>query len=211
MRKLLAMVSFVLMSSAASAVSMDESAPDVLVNQTVQEVLDIVKKDSAVLTNETRLNELVDAKIVPHFNFARMTKLAVGKAWRSATPEQQQVLNSEFRTMLVRTYTKVFTAYRDPKVTVKPVQVTPETKETTVKLLITISDGRTVKVEYEMERAGLGWKVFDVTVEGISLVTSYRGSFGDEIQQNGVDGLVKKLTEMNRAVLVSSNKRAQAK
>ncbi|MEQ1533726.1 MAG: ABC transporter substrate-binding protein [Sideroxydans sp.] len=211
MRKLFAMVSFVLMSSAASAVSMDESAPDVLVNQTVQEVLDIVKKDSAVLTNETRLNELVDAKIVPHFNFARMTKLAVGKAWRTATPEQQQVLNSEFRTMLVRTYTKVFTAYRDPKVTVKPVQVTPETKETTVKLLITISDGRTVKVEYEMERAGLGWKVFDVTVEGISLVTSYRGSFGDEIQQNGVDGLVKKLTEMNHAALVSSNKRAQVK
>lgn len=211
MRKLFLILSLVLLSSTANAASMDESAPDVLVQQTVQEVLDIVKKDSAVLSNETRLNELVDAKVVPHFDFTRMTKLAVGKAWRTATPEQQQALNSEFRVLLVRTYTKVFTAYRDPQVKVKPMQVAPEAKEATVKLLIKISDGRTIKIDYEMGRAGLGWKVFDVTVEGISLVSSYRGSFGDEIQQNGVEGLIKKLTEMNRAALVSSNKKAQAK
>lgn len=171
--------------------------PDVLIRDTVHEVLAIIQRDPGVLSNENRLVELADAKVLPHFDFARMTRLAVGRGWRTATPEQQQALTAEFRTLLVRTYTKVFTTYRDPKVEVKPLQLAADAKEATVQTVISVT-GKTVKVDYEMKKTPGGWKAFDVSVEGVSLVTSYRGSFADEIQQHGVDGLIAKLTETNR-------------
>jgi phospholipid transport system substrate-binding protein len=195
----------------ASAQAEEVPPPDVLIEQTMHEVLDIIKKDSALLSDEKRLLELVDAKILPHFDFSRMTKLAVGKAWRTATAEQKQSLTNEFRTMLVRTYTKVFTTYKNPKVETKRVQVAAGVEEIPVRTIISFSDGRSAKVEYEMEKTPSGWKAFDVTLEGVSLVTSYRGSFGDQIQQAGIDGLIQKLAETNRNATAASAKRAQAK
>jgi phospholipid transport system substrate-binding protein len=195
----------------ASAQAEEVPPPDVLIEQTMHEVLDIIKKDSALLSDEKRLLELVDAKILPHFDFSRMTKLAVGKAWRTATAEQKQSLTNEFRTMLVRTYTKVFTTYKNPKVETKRVQVAAGVEEIPVRTIISFSDGRSAKVEYEMEKTPSGWKAFDVTLEGVSLVTSYRGSFGDQIQQAGIDGLIQQLAETNRNATAASAKRAQAK
>jgi phospholipid transport system substrate-binding protein len=213
MRKLIAGFGLLVVSVLPlSAMAEEVLSPDMLIEQTMSEVLEIFKKDTALLTDEARLLELVDAKILPHFDFARMTKLAVGKAWRTATPEQKQSLTNEFRTMLVRTYTKVFTTYKNPKVETKHVQVADGVEEIPVKTIISFNDGRSVKVEYEMEKTPTGWKAFDVTLEGVSLVTSYRGSFGDQIQQAGVDGLIQKLAETNRSASASSKARkAQSK
>jgi phospholipid transport system substrate-binding protein len=184
--------------------------PDVLIKTTVHEVLEIVNNDRRIISNQKRLLELVDAKILPHFDFQRMTQLAVGRGWRTATEPQKQALVTEFRTMLVRTYTKVFSTYPDPKVEVKPVKMDAGAVETTVHTLIRISSGKTVVVDYEMKLTETGWKAFDVTVEGVSLVTSYRGSFADQIQQAGIDGLIKALAEKNiSASNGATNKKAQ--
>ncbi len=174
-------------------------SPDVLIDNTVREVMQIVNTDRGIVSNQKRLLELVDAKILPHFDFTRMTQLAVGRSWRTATTEQKQALTAEFRTMLVRTYTKVFITYPDPKVEVKPVKLGSDDAETTVRTVIRLKSGQAVTIDYEMQKSPTGWKAFDVTVEGVSLVTSYRGSFADQIQQVGIDGLVQALADKNLA------------
>jgi phospholipid transport system substrate-binding protein len=143
--------------------------------------------------------EMVDAKVLPHFNFEHMTKLAVGKSWRTATDEQKKQLMSEFRILLVRTYTKAFTSYRDQVVEVKPFKLDPAASEVTIKTAI-VKPGsqQPILVNYDMEKMPDGWKVYDLTVEGVSLVTSYRGTFADQIQQVGIDGLIKTLADKNR-------------
>lgn len=185
-------------------------APDVLIKDTVREVMQIVKSDSGIVGDQQRLVELVDAKILPHFDFTRMTQLAVGRGWRTTTTEQKQVLTAEFRTMLVRTYTKVFITYPDPRVEVKPTKLGSDEAEATVRTVIHLKGGQAVSIDYEMEKTPSGWKAFDVTVEGASLVTSYRGSFADQIQQTGIDGLIKALTDKNaNANRVAMQKKAQ--
>ncbi len=173
--------------------------PDELVRDTVHEVMLIVNYDKTLVSNQARLLRLVEAKILPHFDFERMTKLAVGRGWRTASVEQKQALILEFRTLLVRTYTKVFVTYPDPKIEIKPIKLDDAATEITVRSVIRISGGQVVIVDYEMEKTATGWKAFDVTVEGVSLVTSYRGSFADQIQQTGIDGLIKALADKNLA------------
>ncbi len=198
-----------LVLSIASVARADAPAPDALIEETVREVLVIVKGDSGIMSNQKRLIELVDAKILPHFDFTRMTQLAVGRSWRTATSEQKQSLTTEFRTMLVRTYTKVFVNYPDPKVEVKPAKMEGGATEATVRTVIHLNSSKSATVDYEMEKTENGWKAFDVTVEGVSLVTSYRGSFADQIQQAGVDGLIKALADKNaEASRASSVKKA---
>jgi phospholipid transport system substrate-binding protein len=177
----------------------DVPDPDVLIKNTVRDVLDVVRNDKDMRSgNQKKLLELVDAKVLPHFDFERMTKLAVGKSWRTATPEQKHALIAEFRTMLVRTYTKAFTSYRDQSVEVKPFKLDIAADEVTVKTAI-IKPGsqQSVLVDYDMEKTPAGWKVYDLTVEGVSLVTSYRGTFADQVQQVGIDGLIKTLVDKN--------------
>ncbi len=211
MKKPLAAYFVAAVLSLATAAQADESSPDGLIQGTVREVLEIVKSDTGIVSNQKRLLELVDAKILPHFDFARMTQLAVGRGWRTTTAEQKQALVAEFRTMLVRTYTKVFSTYPDPKVEVKPVKLDDGATETTVRTVIRIRDGKSVTVDYEMQKTVTGWKAFDVTVEGVSLVTSYRGSFADQIQQTGIDGLIKALADKNLAASHSATqKKAQS-
>ncbi|GAB5605451.1 MlaC/ttg2D family ABC transporter substrate-binding protein [Sideroxyarcus sp. TK5] len=181
----------------------DKATPDGLIIATVREVLTIVKQDKTIVSDQPRLLALVDAKILPHFDFKRMTQLAVGRPWRAATPEQKEALVREFRTMLVRTYTKVFSTYPDPEVEVKSARMLAE-DESTVRSVIRVPDGRVVTVDYEMKRSDGHWKAFDVTVEGISLVTSYRGSFADEIKLVGIDGLIRTLSEKNRNAAAES-------
>ena len=180
----------------------DESNPDGMIMNTVDKVLEIVRKDQAIVTDRQRLFALVETTIVPHFDFARMTRLAVGRPWRDATPEQKTALTAEFRNLLVRTYTVTFSNYVEPKIDLKSVRMLDK-NEATVLTEIVISDGRTVAVNYEMRKSDGGWKVFDVVVEGISLVTSYRTSFADQIGRDGIDGLIRSLVEKNQASQVA--------
>jgi phospholipid transport system substrate-binding protein len=199
MKKILLLLTGLMLSLSPLARA-DGPDPDVLIKDTVREVLDIVRADKDLRSgNQTKMLELVDAKVLPHFNFEHMTKLAVGKSWRTATPEQKQALMTEFRVMLVRTYTKAFTSYRDQVVEVKPFKLDAAATEVTVKTAI-VKPGsqQTILVDYDMEKSPTGWKVYDLTVEGVSLVTSYRGTFADQIQQIGIDGLIKTLEDKNK-------------
>lgn len=190
----------------------DVVAPDVLINTTVQEVLAIVKQDKDIQAgNQKKILELVDAKVLPHFDFSRMTQLAVGKSWRTATPEQKQALVTQFRNMLVRTYTKAFTVYRDQTVEVKPFKMAADATEATVKTLINKPGAQPVPVDYEMKKSANGWKAFDVSIEGVSMVMSYRGTFDTQIQQNGIDGLIKMLSDNNISAANVSLRKAEAK
>jgi phospholipid transport system substrate-binding protein len=205
MKKLLVLLSGLMLCLSPLARA-DAPDPDVLIKDTVRDVLNIVRNDKDLRSgNQKKMLELVDAKVLPHFNFEHMTKLAVGKSWRTATQEQKQALMSEFRILLVRTYTKAFTSYRDQTVEVKPLKLDISMTEVTVKTAI-VKPGsqQQVLVDYDMEKTPNGWKVYDLTVEGVSLVTSYRGTFADQVQQGGVDGLLKTLVDKNKSAAVNA-------
>jgi len=176
-------------------------APDVLVKNTTQEVIAVIKQDKDIQSGQTKkLLGLVEAKVLPHFNFTRMTRLAVGKNWPKATPAQQQELVKEFRTLLVRTYSGALTSFRDQSIEVKPLKMQAGDMDTTVKTQVIQTSGQQpITIDYNMEKTTDGWKVYDVTVGGVSLVTNYRGSFETQIRQGGVDGLVKTLAEKNHS------------
>ncbi len=182
--------------------SAKEMAPDQLVKSTVDEVITILKQDDGIKKgNKDRVLDLIETKILPHFNFTRMTRLAMGKNWSKAEPQQQKVLVSEFQTLLVRTYSNALTNYRDEVIEVAPLAPQPDAKSTTVKTRVIQGRGREpVPIEYSMEKTDKGWKVYDVIVAGVSLVTNYRSSFNSEIRKTGVDGLIATLTKKNKSL-----------
>lgn len=187
-------------------------APDVLIDTTVRDVIAIVKQDKDIQAgNQKKILDLVDAKVLPHFDFVRMTQLAVGKYWRTATNEQKQALVTEFRNMLVRTYTKAFTVYRDQTVEMKPFRMAADATEATVKTTINKPGVPPVPVDYEMRKTNDGWKAFDVSIEGVSMVNSYRGTFGTQIEQNGIDGLIKTLVDKNASAANVALQKAETK
>jgi len=210
LQKIILCVSICSMAGAARA---ELIAPDVLIDKTVQEVISIIKHDKDIQAGDQRkILMLVDAKVLPHFDFERMTQLAVGKYWRTATPEQKRALVTEFRNMLVRTYTKVFTVYRDQTVEVKPLKTGAEgTDEVTVKTVISKPGTQPVLVDYEMKKYAMGWKAFDISIEGVSMVMSYRGTFATQIQQGGIDGLIKTLSDKNINAADSDLRKVDAK
>lgn len=198
MTKLFNLLLGVLMISMLGIARADVAAPDVLIKNTVQDVTTIIKRDQEIQAgNQKKILALVDSKVLPNFDFTRMTQLAVGKYWRTATPEQKQSLVTEFRNMLVRTYTKVFTVYRDQAIEVKPLKMAADATEATVLTVISKPGTPPVLVNYEMKKAADGWKAFDITIEGVSMVMSYRGTFASEIQDKGIDGLIKTLADKN--------------
>ena len=212
MKKIFAIWLGVLLAIAASNVRADVPEPDVLIKNTVQDVLAIVKQDKDIQAgNQKKILDLVDAKVLPHFDFERMTRLAVGKNWRTATPEQKQTLVTEFRNLLVRTYTKAFTVYRDQTVEVKQFKMPPGATEVTVKTVIIKPGEPNIPVDYDMEKTATGWKAYDLAVEGVSLVTNYRSTFSDQVQQNGIDGLIKTLVEKNQVAANAPLRKAESK
>lgn len=209
MKKLFLVVSLFLMAGIAQA---EIIAPDVLIKDTAQDVITIVKQDKDIQSgNQKKILALVDAKILPNFDFTRMTQLAAGKYWRQATPEQKKALVSEFRNMLVRTYTKAFTMYKDQTIEVKPLKLAATDTETTVKTQIIKVGGQPTAVDYQMKKAADGWKVFDVVIEGVSMVTSYRGTFSSQIEQSGIDSLIKSLADMNAGAANGTLKKVEVK
>jgi phospholipid transport system substrate-binding protein len=192
---------------ATAAVVAAELAPDVLVKETSQDVLEIVKKDKDIQAgNKQKIYALVDAKVLPHFDFKRMTQLAVGKSWRQATPVQQEALVKEFRALLVRTYSTSLSTYKNQVIDYKPLRMQPEDTDVTVKTVVRQPGGQPIPIDYSLQKNADGWKVYDVVVDNISLVTNYRGSFASEIRQSGIDGLIKTLVEKNHQAETSGSK-----
>ena len=193
---------------AAGVARAEVVAPDVLIRATVQDVVAIVKQDKDIQAgNQKKILELVDAKVLPHFDFTRMTQLAVGKHWRTATAEQKKTLSAEFRNMLVRTYTRAFVEYRNQTVEVLPFKMAADADEATVKTMINKPGAQPIPVDYEMKKGANGWKAFDIVISGVSMVMSYRGTFDTEVQKNGIDGLIRMLSDKNiNAANVALNK-----
>lgn len=206
MKKMVAIILGVWLASMSLLVQADDStAPDVLIKEIVKEVLDAVAKDKALHDGDTqKVKDLVEAKVLPHFDFTRMTQKTVGgKNWRAATPEQRAALTSEYRNFLVRFYTKAFTAYQDQKIEVKPLKVAAADEEVTVKTQITKPGAQPVLVDYDMHKTATGWKTYDVSVQEISLVGTYKAQFAEKIEQSGIDGLIKWLSDNNHAAATS--------
>jgi phospholipid transport system substrate-binding protein len=195
MRQLLA----ILLTALVPAIAAAQEGPDALVKRVTGEVLAIIKSDKDLQAgNPNKVAQLAEAKVLPHFDFERMTRLAVGRNWRQASDAQKQALVKEFRTLLVRTYSNSLTAYRDQTIEVKPTKLAAADSEATVRTQVIQPGGPPIPIDYSMQK-GDGWKVFDVVIDGVSLVTTYRGTFNEQIQKGGVDGLVKTLVDRNRS------------
>lgn len=196
---IMAVVLLALTASAASATT--DLAPDALARSVTDEVLAIVRADKELQAgNPQKIAQLVEAKVLPHFNFTRMTQLAVGRNWRQASAEQQRSLTEEFKTLLVRTYATAFTQYRNQTVDYRPLRMGAADTDVVVKSLIRQPAGQPIAIDYSMEKLAGGWKVYDVKIEGISLVENYRNTFNGEIQRGGVDGLIRALSDKNKTL-----------
>jgi phospholipid transport system substrate-binding protein len=197
MKRLIVVLAGLLSVTLAAA---QELAPDALVRAVSNDVLEIVRKDKDIQAGNIRKAvELAEAKVLPHFDFAHMTRLAVGKDWRKATSEQQKSLVGEFRTLLVRTYSKAFVEYRNQEIEFKPFKMQPTDTDVTVRTVVKQSSGKPVQIDYNLDKAEQGWKVYDISVAGVSLVTNYRSSFAQEVSAGGIDGLVVSLQAKNKS------------
>lgn len=176
----------------------DAGTPDALIKSVTEDVLNILRKDKNIQSGDRQQAiALIETKVAPHFDFARMTSLAVGRAWQQADAEQRKALTGEFRTLLVRTYANSLTAYRDQTVSFKPTKAAGG-DEVTIRSQINKPGSQPIPLDYSVAKSDTGWKVFDVAISNISLVTNYRSSFASEVEKGGLAGLLKALQEKNR-------------
>lgn len=194
---------FFLLPALAGAAS---DSAEQLVKDVTTEVLRILRDDKEIQSgNRQRATALIENKVAPHFDFPRMTGLAVGRAWQQADAAQRQALTGEFRTLLVRTYANALTAYRNQTVSFKPTPRPAAGNEVVVRSQIEQPGGQPIALDYSLARADGGWKVFDVVIADISLVTNYRSSFAGEVSKGGIDGLLKALREKNRRLATAQS------
>lgn len=191
-------VSF-LAALAVTGVAQAQSGPDDLIRQLSTEVIDAVKADKAIQAGDVgRIIALVDTKVMPHVNFQRMTASAVGRHWRTATPEQQKRLQEEFKTLIVRTYSGALREVKNQTVQLKPFRASPEDKEVVVRTEVR-GGAEPIQLDYRLEKTDAGWKVYDINVLGVWMVEQYRNMFNQEISAGGIDGLIAKLAERNKS------------
>ena len=196
LKKLIILATIVVGLSAQLALA--QEAPDALVKKNTNEILAALKADKDLAAgNQKKIEKLADEKILPLFNFTRMTQLAVGRNWKDASDAQKKSLIDEFRTLLVRTYSTSLTQFRNQTIDVKPMKMAAADTEVVVKTQVNQPGGQPVPIDYSMEKSGDSWKVYDVLIDGVSLVTNYRSSFNTEIQKSGIDGLIKSMSERN--------------
>jgi phospholipid transport system substrate-binding protein len=173
--------------------------PDVLLKAVTSEVIAIIRQDPDIQAgNPAKVTELVEARILPLFDFTRMTQSAVALSWRLATPEQQKTLTAEYKTLLVRTYSVALSSYRDQVIEYKPLRAPPDATEVTVRSDVKEPGKERVTIDYDMEKTPAGWKVYDIKIGGISLVSSYRDAFASRVRAGGIEGLIKSLSDKNR-------------
>ena len=199
MRRILAGLLAICSLAAAPARAAEVTSPDALAKSVTDDVLAVLRTDKDIQSGSTKkVVDLVEKKVLPHFDFVRMTRLALGRNWREAGPEQRNLLVNEFRGLLVQTYAATFTAYKDQVIEYRPLRSQPGDTEVVVKSQIQQPGGRPITVDYRMHRLDSGWKVYDVVVGELSLVQNYRGSFETEVRKGGIDGLIKTLADKNR-------------
>ncbi|HMS79076.1 MAG TPA: ABC transporter substrate-binding protein [Burkholderiaceae bacterium] len=183
------------------------AAPDKMIEALSNQILDRIRADKDLRDGDLRrLSQFVDETVMPYVNFERMTALAVGRAWRTATPEQQKQLMTEFRSLLLRTYAGALSSVKDQTVRVKPLRAAPEDTEVVVRTEIVQSRGDPIQLDYRMEKHNPHWKIYDLNVLGVWLIETYRNQFAQEINARGVDGLVKALGDRNRQFAAQGGK-----
>jgi phospholipid transport system substrate-binding protein len=184
----------------APVAAAQDLAPDVLVKNVTSEVVDLITKDREIRSgNRAKLMEVIEAKVLPHFNFAAMTALAMGQNWRKASAEQKKRLTDEFRTLLVRTYASALAAYSEQRFDYRPLRAKPTDTDVTVNVRVLQPGAQAVPIDYSMEKTAAGWKVYDVMVGGVSLVANYRTEFGNTVRESGIDGLIRNMQAKNRS------------
>ncbi|MCC7041277.1 MAG: ABC transporter substrate-binding protein [Burkholderiales bacterium] len=182
-----------------AAVAMAQEAPDALVKNVSTEVLGIIKADPKVQAgDQARIREVVETKLLPYFDFERITALAMGRNWRKATPEQQKELVEQFRALLVRTYSGALAQYRNQTMEYKPLRADPGATDVTVRTEVVRPGQAPVPIDYSLAKVNNSWKAYDVIVGGVSLVTNYRDEFNEQIRAGGVDALIKSLAAKNQ-------------
>jgi len=203
--KLLAIALSVSALTFASAASAQE-APDALVKRISEDVLNTAKSDKDIQAgNIGRIVALVEDKILPYVDSERMTALAAGRYWRQATPEQQKQLMTEFRSLLIYTYSGALSQVRDQKIEYKPLRADPADTEVEVRSQVIQSRGEPIQLSYRLEKLATGWKLYDVNVMGAWLVEAYKGTFQSEITKGGIDGLIKSLSDKNKQLAARSS------
>lgn len=189
--------SFAVLTS-SSVFAQATEAPDAFIKRLSVDVLDTIKADKAIQAGDvSKIATLVDTKIMPNVNFQRMTASAVGRSWRSATPEQQKRLEAEFKALLMRTYSGALSEVKDQTIAMKPLRMAADDSEVTVRTEIK-GRGDPIALDYRVEKAGASWKIYDLNVASVWLVETYRTQFAQEINANGIDGLIAKLAERNK-------------
>ena len=205
MKKLLLMISLATSLLFLSAASLANEGPDALVKRTAEDVLATVKSDADIQAgNQDKIFALAEEKIVPNFNFDKVSRLVLGKNWTKASPEQKAAFQAEFRTLLIRTYATALSKYKNQTIEYKPLRMAEGANTVSVKTAILQPGGQPIAVDYSLEKKADTWKVYDIVIEGVSLVTNYRGQFAQEIRQNGIDSLIKKLGDKNKAAMAKN-------
>jgi phospholipid transport system substrate-binding protein len=191
---------FLALAFFATPVFAQDIGPEELVKKVTAEVLDSIKNDQQLAAGDRqRAIKLAEEKVLPHVDFEESTRLAVGRAWAQATPEQKKKLTQEFRNMLVRTYANAIQPYEGQQMKVMPVRMKPGDTEVTVQNQFMRGGAQPVKIDYSMRKTDKGWKIYDIVVEGVSLVLTYRSEFDAVVKQGGIDGLIKRLAQKNAA------------
>jgi phospholipid transport system substrate-binding protein len=194
-------------ATAAEAASRAGMAPDALVQSVSTEVLDSIKADPALHSGDfDKLQKLIDDKVAPYVDFDRMTRLSVGPGWRSATPEQREALIREFRTYVLRTYSGALSRVTDHQVKMRPFKGQPSDTDVLVRTQVAPSAGDPIQLDYRLEKTDSGWKIYDVTILGVSMVETFRNAFASQVNQGGVDGLIKSLADRNKQLAASNGK-----
>ena len=190
-----------------ASASFAAEAPDELVKRTAEDVLTIIKSDKDIQAgNQEKLFALTEEKILPNFNFDKVSRLVLGKNWTKATPDQKTAFQSEFKSLLLRTYATALSKYKNQTIEYAPLRMADDATTASVKTSIVQSGGQPIAVNYTLgKQADATWKVYDIVIEGVSLVTNYRGQFAQEIRQNGLDSLIKKLADKNKAAGVKAS------
>lgn len=178
-----------------------QTAPDELIRSVSQAVLDEIKADRSLQTGDIeRLNVLVDKRVLPYVDFQRMTALAVGRNWRAATPEQQKVLMTEFRRLLILTYSGAVRQVTDTTIQVRPMRSKPDDEEVIVRTQVLRPGKEAVQLDYRLQKTAAGWKIFDMNIMGLWLVEHYRNQFTQVVGASGIDGLIQSLKEKNQSL-----------
>jgi len=183
-----------------SGVAMAGMTPDQLVKKTADDVIEVIENDKDIQAgNQQKIFALAEEKILPNFDFEKVSRLVLGKNWTNATPEQKTAFQAEFKTLLMRTYATALSKYKNQTIEYKPFRMEAGADSATVKTAIQQPGGDPISVDYSLGKKADDWKVFDIVIEGVSLVTNYRSQFAQEIRQNGLDSLTKKLADKNKA------------